>query len=145
MDSSALGRRYLAEVGSAWVLSWLPKAAGHVVIVSELAPVELYSTFARLQRDGRLPAAVVTVLQTALLIDMQREYVSVALETSVLSQARTLVSRHPLRTLDAIQLSCAQSAAHTLREPLMFVSGDNRLLAAAAAEGFVTDNPYLHP
>ncbi len=76
---------------------------------------------------------------------MQREYISVALDSSVLVQARILVSRYPLRTLDAIQLACAQSAAITLRETVTFVSGDNRLLAAAAAEGFATDNPYLHP
>ncbi len=107
VDSSALGRRYLAEVGSAWMLSWITKASGQIIIVCDLAPIELFSTFARLQRESRLPASTVIILQNAVLIDMQREYISVALDGPVMVQARNLVTRYPLRTLDAIQLACA--------------------------------------
>ena len=145
VDSSALGKRYLAEVGSAWVLSWIRKSSGNVVIVCDLAPIEIFSAFARLQGEKLLLPTNAAILQKALLIDMEMEYISVALDAPSLIQARSLVSKYPLRTLDAIQLACAQSATTNLGEPLVVVSGDNRLLSAAGAEGFVTDNPYLHP
>jgi hypothetical protein len=44
-----------------------------------------------------------------------------------------------------LQLACAVLAQQSLQEQLIFVSGDNRLLTAAQGEGFITDNPYLHP
>lgn len=144
-DSSALGRRYLVEVGSAWVLSWMGSAAGNVVIVSDLAPIELFSAFARRQREGTLAAANALALQSNVLRHMDKEYVPVALDSPVLTEARRLVSQYTLRTLDAIQLSCALRATALLGEHLTFVSADHRLLTAAAAEGFATDNPLLHP
>jgi len=66
------------------------------------------------------------------------------LEKAILDQARLLITRYPLRSLDAIQLASAIEAANLLREAITFVSGDNNLLNAAASEGFLTDNPNLH-
>jgi hypothetical protein len=55
----------------------------------------------------------------------------------------------PLRTLDAVHLQAAQTvAARAVRDgfsPPLFVSADTRLLAAAAALGFATENPLNHP
>ena len=67
------------------------------------------------------------------------------LDRSIIRQARALVVRYKLRTLDAIQLACAMDAMTNLGETLTFVSGDNDLLTAAVAEGFIFDNPYMHP
>jgi uncharacterized protein len=145
VDSSALGRRYLTEIGSAWVQSWMAPSAGHVTVISNLAPVEMFAAFARLQRDGTLASGAVGVLQTTLLVHVEKEYLNIALDGPVLVQARLLVSKYVLRTLDALQLACALAAVATLKEPMTFVTGDNRLLRAATAEGFTTDNPYWHP
>jgi hypothetical protein len=61
----------------------------------------------------------------------------------------TARSNLPLRSLDAIHLQAAQTvAARAVREGMpkpLFVSADTRLLSAAAALGFVTDNPLNHP
>ena len=144
-DTSALGKRYVSEVGSSWVLSWILPSAGHIIVVSDLAQIETFSVFARLQREGLFSPADVAILQNQALLHLEKEYLTVALEAPVLAQARQLVDRYPLRTLDAIQLACALRATALLGETITFVCADNRLLTAAAAEGFVTDNPLLHP
>ena len=64
---------------------------------------------------------------------------------TVLEAARFLVGRHPLPTLDALQLASAQRAVSLLGEPITFVSSDRNLLNAAAAEGFAVDDPLRHP
>ena len=84
-------------------------------------------------------------MQTRFLADFETEYLSIPLENIVLSRARDLLTRYPLRSLDAIQLASALEAVNALGEPLIFLSGDHNLLAAAAAENFHTDNPNLHP
>lgn len=145
VDASALGRRYLSEIGTAWVLSWITESSGNVIIVSDIAAVEMFTTIARLQRSGAISATNAQLLQASVMTDMAREYLSVPIDSDTLAMARTLTNRHLLRTLDAIQLACATIASTTLGETLIFISGDNRLLLAAAAEGFATDNPYLHP
>jgi hypothetical protein len=73
------------------------------------------------------------------------------LEYQSLIRAANLVARSPvaLRTLDAAHLQGAQEAAAIARagalpEPT-FISADARLLAAAQALGFATDNPLNHP
>jgi predicted nucleic acid-binding protein len=145
VDTSALSKRYLSETGSAWVLSWILPSAGNVIIVSDLAQVETISVFARLQREGIISAGNAVLLENNLLAHLQKEYLTIPLEASVLSQARQLFKRHPLRSLDSIQLACALWARTVLNEPMTFVSGDKRLLTAAATEGFATDDPNLHP
>jgi predicted nucleic acid-binding protein len=145
VDTSGLGRRYLTEIGSTWVLSWILPPARHVVLIAELSTVELLATFARLQRQGLLSAGQVTTLQNNFLLHIEQEYLTVLIDRAIIAQARALVGKHKLRTLDAIQLASALDAFRTLGEPMTFISGDNDLLTAATAEGFPTDNPYKHP
>jgi uncharacterized protein len=145
VDTSALGKRYLSEIGSAWVRSWATPSAGNVLIIAELTTVEMLSAFARLLRTGSLSISDITSLRNNFLHHAETEYVVVPLDTTVVRQARNLVTSHPLRTLDAVQLACALKALAILSEPMTFVSGDNVLLATTSAEGFVTDNPYNHP
>jgi predicted nucleic acid-binding protein len=144
-DTSALGRRYLSEVGTAWTLGWIEPAAGNVIVISELTTVETMAVFAHLQRLGNLSAANATRLQNDFLLHAANEYLVVPVDSSVFAQASSLVRKHPLRTLDALHLAAALKAVSLLHEPMTFVSGDKRQLAAAAAEGFITDDPYLHP
>jgi hypothetical protein len=55
------------------------------------------------------------------------------------------VDQYTLRTLDAIQLASAIQAVNVLSQSTTFISSDKYLLAAAVSEGFVTDDPNLHP
>ena len=145
VDTSAIAKRYLPEVGTNWVLSWVLPQAGNVVIVSELTLVEMFSLLARRQREGSLSAPNTGILQGNFLLHCEREYLVTPLDSGVLRLARQLVDKHPLRTLDAIQLASALHVVNILNEPMTFISGDKNLLSAAAAEGFVTDDPNSHP
>jgi predicted nucleic acid-binding protein len=144
-DTSAIAKRFVVEVGSAWVNSWAQPAAGNIVVISALAVVELFSLLARKQREGSIAAGDFINIRNDILLDVEKQYLVASLDEATLNRARNLVVSYPLRTLDAIQLACAIETTTTLGELMTFVSGDNNLLAAAAAEGFATDNPYAHP
>ncbi len=145
VDTSALAKRYIAETGSSWVLSWVEPPANNVIVVSELAIVEMHSLFARRQREGKLSLTSIYSLRVDFLLHFENEYLSVPIEGSILKHAQHLITNYTLRTLDAIQLACALHAENILSVSMNFVSADNNLLTAATAEGFMTDNPLNHP
>jgi predicted nucleic acid-binding protein len=145
IDTSALAKRYLVEAGAPWVGHLTHPAAGNVIIISDVTTVEMSSLLARRVREGTLPQASATLLLNAFLQHAAREYLSVPLDSHVLAQARSLVGKHPLRTLDAIQLASALRASIILGEPLSFITSDPNLLIAATAEGLSADDPLAHP
>ncbi|SRR5258708_7357848 len=145
MDSSAISKGYVAETGSTWITSLIDPTAGHVIVLSQLAIVEVGSVVARKQRLGLISVVDATQARTNFLLDVKEEYITVALDEPVLQRASDLLNKHPLRSLDAIQLACAIEARLVLSEPHIFVCSDNNLLAAAVVEGFTTDNPLAHP
>lgn len=145
VDTSALAKRYLNEIGSPWVISWSVAAAGNVIIISEATVVEIFSAFARRVREGTLPDINANLLRGNFLLHVDAEYLVAKIDSQLLMQARDLVTQYPLRTLDAIQLASAKQALLVLNEPITFVSSDSNLLLGAAAEGFTIDNPNLHP
>jgi predicted nucleic acid-binding protein len=73
------------------------------------------------------------------------QHVQTRADGRVLAQARTLVERYPLRTLDAIQLASAQTAGAVLGESITFIGSDRNLFAAASAGGLLADDPLIHP
>jgi uncharacterized protein len=145
VDSSALAKRYLTEIGSKWVLSWVEPGAGHVILVSELALVEIQSLLARRVREGTVQQPAAQQLRNDFLLHYRDDYLVMYLDTNILQSAGHLVNQHKLRTLDAIQLASAIQAMRILAEPMIFISSDVNLLNAASAEGFATDDPHNHP
>ncbi len=145
VDTSALVKNYLAEIGSNWMQSLIAKASGNIIVICELTPIELFSTFERRVREKTLTVPNASILKTTFETDYESSYLSFELEKPVLITARDLVSKYPLRPPDAIQLACALEAAQTLNVPITFLCADNNLLSAASAEGLTVDNPNLHP
>jgi len=145
VDTSALVKYYLAEVGSRWIHSMINPSAGNVIVVCELTPIEIFSTFERRVREQTITRTNLQILQTAFITDYETKFLSIELENAILIQARNLVTKYPLRPPDAIQLACALDATTTLNVPITFLCADNDLLSAAVAEGFTVDNPNLHP
>jgi predicted nucleic acid-binding protein len=145
LDSSAIGKRYMTEVGSTWVRSLVAPVAGHVIVLSRLAIVEISSALARKQRLGQISAADAYQRRTDFLLHIENLYLTVPLDDTVLQRASDLTGKYPLRSLDAVQLACTMEATAILGEPHIFVCSDNNLLTAAIAEGFTTDNPLAHP
>jgi hypothetical protein len=144
VDTSALVKRYIVETGSVWVRNLVRSSTPNVILISEIAPVEMFSAFSRLHREGNLSDLRQTRLENVFLQHMKNEYLVVPVNGSVLLQSRQLVSQYPLRTLDAIQLASALNAAVILGETITFVSADKRLLAVAIAEGLKADDPNAH-
>lgn len=100
---------------------------------------------ARLRREGKLTSTRQARLQALLLWHIEREYLVIPINAIVLAQARLLINRQPLKTLDSIQLASAQHAVEMLGEAVTFITGDKALSRAAAGEGFAVDDPNLHP
>ena len=144
VDTSALAKRYLAEVGSAWLQSWIEPQAGNTTLVSEIVVVEMQSLFARRVREG-LPLNLAASAKLTFLRDIRREYEVIAIKQQQLLMAGQLTEKHALRTLDAIHLAALVQAQSKLTLPITFVSADKNQRNAAATEGFTTDDPNSHP
>lgn len=150
LDTSALVKRYMVEIGSAWIIALADPAAGHTIVVSEITRVEAAAAIAA---RHRLPGGV-TRQQRDLAVDLllnhcDSEYRLIPVERLVISRAVDLTQQHRLRGYDAIQLATAlvvsqQYLAAGLAAPI-FVASDNDLISAAQIEGLPTANPQYYP
>jgi uncharacterized protein len=144
VDSSALAKRYIIETGSEWVRSWILPAHKNQIVISVLSTVEVISLLMRREREGAVSTQERIRVQNNFMRHSEDEYYTIDVDNNVLGIARQLLARHPLRTLDAIQLASALQAAAALRAQPTFVCADQRLLTAASSEGLPIDNPNLH-
>jgi len=149
LDSSALSKRYVEEVGTPWLRGILTPTAGNAIVTARITMVELHSALARRLREGSVEAQACLVALQAFNRHCGTEYRFVDLDLNVVGLARDLLDRYPLRAYDAVQLASALRANRALYAAqmslLVFVSADDRLIAAATREGLSTDNPNLHP
>lgn len=150
VDSSALVKRYVTEVGTLWMQQLSNPVAGHTIILATITRVEVaaalasrHRTYAGLtlaERDG----AVALLEQHC-----ATEYVLIPIDTPVLDRALALTQRHRLRGYDAVQLATSLSIDEVYRRadmpPLTLLSADHDMLNAALAEGLAVDNPNMHP
>lgn len=149
LDSSALVKRYVGEIGSTWVQTITSSQAGNRLIIARITWVEVLSALARLQREGQLAKVNVTTAIRAFRYHLDTQYQVVELDRTLAQIAGRLVQQHPLRAYDSVQLASAlklQSAFTKIAATsLVFVSADSRLLAVAQTEGLGTDNPHNYP
>ena len=149
VDTSALVKRYVAEVGSAWVRRLLAHPAQYVIYTSALSQVEVISALQRRVREGSLAEAQAQRLAHRVTIHFAQRYQVVALTQAIVDQACVGLQAHPLRAADAVHLACALTIRRITQEqglpPPSFVVADTALRTAATAEGFVVDNPLQHP
>src|SRR5436305_8059343 len=114
------------------------------VIISELTTLEAVAVLTHRQREKNVPPDYLQMLRNDFLLHVEREYLVINVDSVVFIRARNLISRYPLRAIDAVQLACALDVMRALNEAVTFVSADRMLLAAAALEGLATDNPDNH-
>jgi predicted nucleic acid-binding protein len=144
-DSSALAKRYLTEIGGAWVVAQTDPAAGNTIVVAEITRVEVAAALAARHRaSGAITRAERDRLFRLLAQHVAAEYRSVPISVAVADRAMQLTQAHRLRGYDAVQLAAALAAAAAL-PGLAFIAADDDLLDAARAEGLAADNPLLHP
>ena len=148
-DTSALAKRYIVEVGSAWVQAIVAEQSGQTIYTSVLTQPELVSALRRRVREGRLEAPEAEQLAQQVLEHMTQSYALAAITPFVITQACVLLHRHPLRAYDALHVACAlairEAIAPRQLAELVFVAADAALLTAVAAEGFPVANPLQHP
>ncbi|MCX6028259.1 MAG: type II toxin-antitoxin system VapC family toxin [Chloroflexi bacterium] len=148
LDSSALVKRYVAETGSVWIQAIVASKARNKLIIARLTWVEVLSAFARRQREGSFAPADAAKAIRSFRYDLDHQYRVVELSRAVVEAAGQLVGKHPLRASDAIQLASALQVlpafASVKTVSLVFLSGDDRLIAAAQAEGLNAENPNQH-
>ncbi len=130
-DASALVKRYVRESSSASVRRML---ADGPAATSRLSAVEITSALARRTREKALPAARRDRLLGQLTHDLPALLV-IELTPELITRARALLLRHPLRSSDAIQLASALFLQEALHDVIAFVAFDQRLNAAAESEG----------
>lgn len=132
LDASALVKRYVKEPGSEIVRQLVRKRVR--LAASIVSSVEVPAALFRRARQGDLAIDQARRHAAQVMSDLDQIEV-VEVRAAVLDLAADLVSRHPLRAYDAIQLA---SALRLLREgglAMTFVCADRTLCAAASAEG----------
>ncbi len=148
-DSSAVTKKYVGETGTAWVINvFRPKSLNRVYI-AEIALVEVISALTRRHRGRTLTTADFTKVSNRFRRNFTGNFFKIETNLPVIEQATALAERHALRGYDAVQLASAVNL-HLRRQkaglpPLVFISADNALNAAAQAEGLQIDNPNNHP
>ena len=106
--------------------------------------MELTSALYRRYRGGKIPTEELSFLLKSYAIHSQEEYLLVPHSDSLINTAATLIARHPLRALDAIQLASAFQLRDSLppdAPSLNFLSADDRLVTAARQEHLQAVNP----
>jgi predicted nucleic acid-binding protein len=136
LDSSALVKRYVAEAGSATVRALLRRS--HPV-VARVTYAEVAAAIARASREGLIDLTHRDAILGRLDEDFARLTV-IEIRAATLRLVPELVTRHPLRGYDAVQLA----AALTVRSrgaTVCFWSSDATLVTAARAEGLQGNVP----
>lgn len=148
LDTSALSKRYVEEVGTAWLIALLRSPDEHTFLTARITMVEIYSALARRRREGSVLPAHCDIARQAFTAHSSTDYAFIELDLDIIAQAQGLLWRHPLYAYDAVQLASALTVNRILLDaalpPLVFLCADDRLNKAASAEGLLIDNPHDH-
>lgn len=149
LDTSALVKRYVDEIGSDWLRATTDPAQSPLLFTSRMTIVETISAFARRVREDSLALAEFAALRDTFRNDCLNQYQIMPPTVTVIDLACALLERHSLRAYDALHLATALGAQQFLAQRnlpgLTFLCADDRLNNAATAEGLAVDNPNNHP
>jgi predicted nucleic acid-binding protein len=148
LDTSGLVKRYVAEVGSAWVTSIMALAAGNALYLARLTGVEVVSAIARRAAGGSLAPEHAATALTRFRAEFDTRFQVIAVTAALIKRAMALAEHHKIRAYDAVQLAAAwqaQRRCHLLAQDFTVVSSDLELNAAALAEGLLVEDPNSHP
>lgn len=144
-DSSAVVKRYVSETGSEYVEQLAEGGNGNVILLALITQVEVVAAITRKARGGHTTLADAENAIAAFEYDLLNTYYRIEITRPVLDSAMGLAKRHGLRGYDAVQLAAALDTNIEFQEndisAIIFVSSDDELNAAAAAEGLEIENP----
>lgn len=148
-DSSVLVKRHIEEIGSAWFRELVLSNSDDPFISTKLSIVEVFSAFNRRKRETTISENDYNDFAKDFLAISKNEYDLLDLDDLIIVEAQRLLETYPLRTGDAVQLATAIRARNMLLDSQLtapiFLASDDKLLGAAKAEQFMTDNPLHHP
>lgn len=93
-DTSAIIKRYVNDVGSAWIDQIADPAAGHDIILVQLTSVEVTSAVMRRQRGGLIAPAAAASLLSQFQQDLAIDYHIIDVTAGLVASAVSLVTRH---------------------------------------------------
>jgi len=149
LDTSALVKRYVPEVGSPWITRLCQQEP---ITTSILAFPEIASALARRTREGALTVLQRDTLFQAFVRDAG-SFTLIGMDQMIALQAASFLLSVPprvrLRTLDALHVASAQGAFDRARRHGVatgsFITSDRALLIAAAWAGLPALNPEDYP
>ena len=148
-DSSALAKRHVREIGTAWVIGLMRDSATERIYVARITSVEVTSALARRQRGNTISSAEAGKALTRFRRLYQNRYFKIDITNRLIERAESLAEKHFLRGYDAVQLVAALETNDRRlainAAPLILISADAALNSAAVAEGLSVDDPNLHP
>lgn len=135
LDASAIVKLLLDEEGYQQVQEVVAQATG--IATSVVSYAEVRSALARKEREAAFEPGEYRRILDALERDWDR-YTVLHLTLFIVRSAGELTEHRGLRALDALHLASALLVQSTGDTPLLFLSSDRRLQAAAQAEGLET-------
>jgi predicted nucleic acid-binding protein len=107
LDTSAVVKRYFAEIGTAWIHSITEPAAGHLLFTGRLTGPEVIAAIWRKRRTGEVAAVDAVRAESLFRADWQRQYQIVEIDSPIAERAMQLISAHVLYGYDAVHLATA--------------------------------------
>lgn len=121
---------------------------GHEVFVARITAVKVAAAICRRALSTSLTFAQATAAIGVLRRDIQSTYRVVELSPVLADLAITMAERHQLRGYDCVQVATAvlvhRNRTSSQLSPLMIISADVNLNAAAQTEGITVDVPNHH-
>jgi len=149
LDSSGLVKRYSAETGTAWLFGVVRPSANNALYLARITGVEVISALFRKLRGGKLTQNQADKAARRFEREFSNRYSIIEVSPRLVFEAINLAKIHFLRGYDAVQLAAAlqvhQRRAALNLSPLIFVSADNDLNAAAVAENLTVENLNNYP
>jgi uncharacterized protein len=149
VDSSALVKRYVQEVGTPWVRALTRHSPSTVIYIARITAVEVTCAVARRRKAKTLTSPRASLILHRFRKHLAGRYAVVEVTPALLDDAMRLGNTHALRAYDAVQLAVALEVNRIYQaagsSPVTLVSADRDLKDAATAEGLTVENPNLHP
>jgi uncharacterized protein len=149
LDSSALVKRYVLEVGTSWVRSITRRTPSTVIYIARITAVEVPCAIARRRKGNIIPPRRASSLLHRFRQHLAGRYAVAQVTPALLDDAARLGVKHALRAYDAVQLAVALEVNRFHQAggsgPVTLVSADQALNDAATAEGLAVDDPRSHP
>ena len=148
LDSSAIVKRYINEMGSAFVDELIGPDRENNIFIAEITRAEVASAFARREKGKTLTTGDAATARDAFAVDVADVYAIIDITPELITNAADLATKHAVRGYDAVQLAAALTANLNLtaggHSVLTFVSADGDLNLAAVAERLTVENPNDH-